>query len=189
MKTLLIPALVLSQTGLAQAQSATYAADPLHTFVLFEAKHAGTSTNRGRFFEKEASITIDQAAKTGTAEITIDTTSISTGVAALDTNLKSKNFFNAAEFPTAKFVGDKFTFDGAKVTSVAGQLTLLGKSLPVTLTSTSFNCYDHPMLKRQVCGGDFETTIVRSQWGMDYGLKYGLPDSIHLLIQIEGVKQ
>jgi len=45
------------------------------------------------------------------------------------------------------------------------------------------------MLKRETCGGDFETTIMRSQWGMDYGVAKGLPDDIHLLIQIEAIKQ
>ena len=189
MKLSLVPVLALTLTGLAHAQSATYAIEPTHTFVTYEAQHMGTSTQRGRFDKKEGSITIDPAAKTGKAEVTIDLGSISTGVPALDTHLKSKDFFNVAEAPTAKFVGDQFTFNGAKVSSVAGTLTLLGKSLPVTLSAVDFNCYDSPMLKRPVCGGDFQTTIKRSDWGMSYGLQYGLPDNIHLLISIEAVKQ
>ena len=59
----------------------------------------------------------------------------------------------------------------------------------VTLTATNFNCYDSTMLKREVCGGDFETTITRSQWGMGWGLAFGIPDKIRLLIQVEAVKQ
>lgn len=70
-----------------------------------------------------------------------------------------------------------------------GELTLRGKTNPVTLTATSFNCYDNPMPKREVCGGDFETTIQRSQWGITYGLDYGIPDSVRIVIQAEGVKQ
>ncbi len=189
MKTTLIAGLVLAAAGIAHAESATYNIDPTHTFVLFEAKHFGTSTVRGRFDKKEGSVTIDRAAKSGKADITIDTASINSGVAPFDGHLKSKDFFNAAEVPTAKFVGDKFSFDGTKVTAVAGSLTMLGKTLPVTLTASNFNCYDSPMLKREVCGGDFETTIARSQWGMGYGLNFGLPDNIRLLIQIEAVKQ
>ena len=189
MKKTLIAAALLAAGTLAQAQSATYGIDPTHTFVTFEAKHFGTSTLRGRFDKKEGSVTIDRAAKTGKADITLDVNSISTGVGALDGHLKSKDFFNAADNGTAKFVGDKFTFDGTKVSSVAGTLTMVGKTMPVTLTATNFNCYDHPMLKREVCGGDFETTIQRSQWGMDWGVKMGLPDSIRLLVQIEAAKQ
>ena len=190
MKKLVISALSLAAAGLAHAQSATYAADPTHTFVTFEARHFGTSTLRGRFDKKEGSVTLDRTAKTGKAEFTLDATSVSTGVPQLDTHLKSKDFFNAAEAPTAKFVGDKFAFDANnKVTSVAGSLTMLGKTQPVTLTASNFNCYESPMLKREVCGGDFETTIARSQWGMSYGLNFGIPDNIRLLIQVEAIKQ
>ncbi len=179
---------LLATSGLSHAQSATYAIDPTHTFVNFEAKHFGTSTLRGRFDKKEGTINFDKAAKTGKADISIDVTSVSTGVAPLDGHLKSKDFFNAAEFPTAKFVGDQFTFDGGKVSAVTGLLTLNGKTNPVTLKATNFNCYDNPMLKREVCGGDFETTLQRSQFGVMYGLP-GIPDNIRLLIQIEAVKQ
>jgi polyisoprenoid-binding protein YceI len=170
------------------AAAQTYTVEPTHTFVTWEAKHFGTSTSRGRFDKKDGNITIDRAAKTGKAEITIDMASINTGVAPFDKHLKGADFFNAEKFPTAKFVGDKFTFDGDKVTEVAGTLTMLGKSNPVTLKASNFNCYNNPMLKREVCGGDFETTVTRSQYDMKYGLP-GIPDNIRLLIQIEAVKQ
>ena len=192
MKKSLIATLVTAAAaaaGLAQAQSATYNIDPTHTTVIFEAKHFATSTVRGRFDKKEGTVTFDRAAKTGKADITIDTASINSGVGPFDGHLKSKDFFNSADVPTAKFVGDKFSFDGDKVSSVAGSLTLLGKTLPVTLTASNFNCYQHPMLKREVCGGDFETTIARSQWGMNYGINFGIPDNVRLLIQIEAIKQ
>ncbi len=178
----------LALAGAAQAQSATYVVEPTHTFVTFEAKHFGTSTNRGRFDKKEGTITIDPAAKTGKAEITIDMASINTGTAPFDGHLKSKDFFNAAEFATAKFVGDKFEFDGSKVKSVTGTLTMLGKTNPVTLTAENYGCYDHPRLKVQVCGGDFNTTIQRSQWGMGYGIPF-VPDAVKLVIQVEAIKQ
>ncbi len=184
----LLAATLLATAGFAQAQSATYAIDPTHTFVTFEAKHFGTSTLRGRFDRKEGTVQIDRAGKSGKAEITIDITSVSTGVGPLDGHLKSKDFFDAANNPSAKFVADKFVFDGDKVTEVVGALTMMGKSNPVTLKATNFNCYQNPMFKREVCGGDFETTITRSQWGISYGVP-GIPDNIRLLIQIEAIKQ
>lgn len=186
-KALLLTAL-FAAAGAAQAQSATYAIDPTHTQVLFEAKHYGVSTNRGRWDKKEGTVTLDKAAKTGKVELTIDMASVSTGIAPFDGHLKKDDFFGVEKHPTAKFVGDKFTFNGDKVTSVAGTLTLLGKANPVTLTATSFGCYENPRLKREVCGGDFETTIKRSQWGMNFGLP-GIPDDVRLLIQVEAIKQ
>ncbi|MBC7622816.1 MAG: polyisoprenoid-binding protein [Aeromicrobium sp.] len=170
-----------------QAQSATYTVEPTHTFVMWEAKHFGTSTSRGRFDKKSGSITIDRKAKTGKAEITIDMKSMNTGVAAFDKHLTGDDFFAAEKFPEAKFVGTGFKFDGDKVIEVAGTLTMHGKTNPVTLKSTGFNCYMSPFVKREVCGGDFETTIMRSQYDMSYGLP-GIPDAIRLLIQVEGIK-
>lgn len=184
----LFAAAVLATAGAANAQSATYAVDPTHTFVTFEAKHFGTSTIRGRFDKKDGSVTLDKAAKSGSGTINIDMTSVSTGVSGLDKHLKSDDFFAAEKNPSAKFEAKKFNFEGDKVKTIDGTLTLRGKTNPITLTATNFNCYDNPMLKREVCGGDFETTLVRSQYDVKYGLP-GIPDNIKLLIQIEAVKQ
>jgi polyisoprenoid-binding protein YceI len=186
--TLATIALATAALG-AQAQSATYAIDPTHTFANFEISHFGASTNRGRFDKKSGTVTLDKAAKTGKVEITLETGSINSGTPAFDKHLASKDFFNAAEFPTAKFVGDKFSFNGDKVSEISGTLTLLGKTNPITLKANNFACYQNPMLKVEVCGGDFETTIVRSQYGMVWGLNYGFSDAVKVVIQVEAVKQ
>jgi len=175
--------------GTAQAQSASYAIDPTHTFVTFEIGHFGTSTNRGRFDKKEGTVQLDRAGKAGKVELTIDATSLSTGTPPFDKHLQSPDFFNAAQFPTIKFAADKFVFNGDKVSEVVGTLTLLGKTNPVTLKANQFNCYQNQMIKREVCGGDFETTIQRSQWGMTWGANFGFPDAVKLVVQVEAVKQ
>ncbi|GAA0741996.1 YceI family protein [Ideonella azotifigens] len=190
MKTALIAAAIaLLASTAAQAESATYAIDPAHTYATFEITHFGTSTNRARFDKKEGSVTLDKAAKTGKVDLTIDMSSVNSGFEAFNKHLKSAEIFNAEAFPTAKFVGDKFTFAGDKVTEIGGSLTLLGKTNPVTLKATNFNCYVNPMNKREVCGGDFETTVTRSQFGVNYGLNYGFPDAVRVVIQVEAVKQ
>lgn len=173
----------------AQAQSASYAVDPTHTFATFEIDHFGASTNRARFDKKSGTVQLDKTGKSGKVELTIETSSINSGTAAFDKHLQSKDFFNVAEFPTAKFVGDKFVFNGDKVSEVSGSLTLLGKTNPVTLKASKFNCYMNPMLKVEVCGGDFETTIVRSTYGMNWGLNFGFSDNVRLVVQVEAVKQ
>lgn len=182
-------AAALAAAGAAQAQSATYAIEPTHTFVTFEISHFGTSTNRGRFDKKEGTVQFDRAGKSGKVDLTIDMASINTGTAPFDKHLKSADLFNTDAHPSAKFVSDKFSFNGDKVSEVTGSLTLMGKTNPVTLKATNFNCYQSPMIKREVCGGDFETTIDRSQWGVDYGLAWGFPKQVRLVIQVEAVKQ
>jgi polyisoprenoid-binding protein YceI len=175
--------------GSLPAHAASYAIDPAHTYVTFEIGHFGTSTNRGRFDKKEGSITFDRAGKSGKVDIAVNTTSINTGFAAFDKHLQSADLFNAEKHPTMTFVADKFSFSGDKVTEVAGTLTLLGKTQPLTLKATNFNCYDSPMLKREVCGGDFEATLDRTQFGMNYGIDWGFPKNVRLLVQVEAVKQ
>ena len=189
MKKTLIASALLAASVLAHAETAKYQIEPTHTFVTYEIQHFGTSTNRGRFDKKEGTVELDRAAKSGKVQITFDIGSVNTGVDGMNKHLLGEDFFNAAKWPQAKFVGDKFTFDGDKVTAVAGQLTLKDKTAPVTLTAKHFNCYQSPMLKREVCGGDFETTIDRTQWGIDYGLAWGFPKEVKLIIQVEAVRQ
>jgi polyisoprenoid-binding protein YceI len=191
MRSTLLPlaAAVTLLASTLSAQAASYAIDPAHTYVTFEIGHFGTSTNRGRFDKKEGSIEFDRAGKSGKVDIVIDTTSINTGFAAFNTHLQSADLFDAAKYPTMKFVADKFVFSGDKVAEVTGAITLLGKTNPLTLKATNFNCYDSPMLKREVCGGDFEGTLDRTQFGMNYGIDWGFPKNVRLLVQVEAVKQ
>lgn len=189
MKSLIAAAVIGLSPLLVQAQSATYAIDPTHTFATFEALHFATSTNRGRFSKNSGTVQFDRAGKTGKVELTIDMTAISTGVGPFDNHLKGADFFDVANHPTATFVGDKFVFNGNNVAEVSGNLTMRGKTAPVTLKAVRFNCFDHPMLKREVCGGDFETTIKRSLWGVNWGLTMGVPDDTRVVIQVEAIKQ
>lgn len=182
-----VAAVLLAST--VSAQAASYAIDPTHTYVTFEIGHFGTSTNRGRFDKKEGSVELDRAAKTGKVEIVVDTSSISTGFAMFNKHLQSPELFDVEKFPTMKFAADKFVFNGDKVAEVTGTLTLLGKTNPLTLKATNFNCYENPMLKREVCGGDFEGTLDRTQYGMNYGIDWGFPKNVHLVVQVEAVKQ
>jgi polyisoprenoid-binding protein YceI len=185
----LLAAATLGLALAAPASAATYAIDPTHTFVTYEIGHYGTSTNRGRFDKKEGTVQFDRAAKTGKVEISFDLSAISTGVAMLDKHLQSADFFDTAKYPSARFVGDKFTFSGDKLTQVAGTLTLRDKTQPMVLKASNFNCYTNPMLRREVCGGDFVATLKRSQWGMGWGIESGVPDEVRLLIQVEAIKQ
>lgn len=191
-KALLATTLVLAamSSTSALAQSATYKIDPTHTFVYFEARHLGTSTNRGRWDKKDGEIQFDRAGKTGKVDITLDMSSINTGVGPFDNHLRSPDFFDVANNPTARFVAANFKFDGDKVTEVTGELTMRGKTAPLTLKANLFNCFQHARLQREVCGGDFEGIVKRSLWGVNWGLAQNLtPDDIKITIQVEAIKQ
>ncbi len=185
--TLSVGATLLAAATFAGAEPVSYTVDTRHASVTAESRHFGTSTTRSRFAVKSGNITIDPAAKTGKATIVIDVASVNTGVEKLDEHIKSISFLDAAGFPEATLVATAFTFDGDKVSSMTGDLTLHGKSGPVTLKSTNYNCYMSPAFKKQVCGGDFETTIQRSAWDVKYLVPL-VSDDTKLVIQVEASK-
>lgn len=180
------PALPAQPSG-GPAPNASYVIDPTHTFVMYEIGHYGTTTNRGRFSTKDGSVKIDASGTGGRIDIIMDIASINTGVDLLNRHVLSKDFFNVAEFPTARFVAEKLNVAADKVTEVDGSLTLMGVTRPVKLKASRFGCYLSPLIKRQVCGGDFETTVLRSQFGMTWGINFGFEDRVRLLVQVEAV--
>ena len=76
----------------------TYQLDPTHTYPSFESDHmGGVSTWRGKFTKSSGTVTLDRAAKTGTVDVTVDTSSIQTGNTKLDEHLRSGDFFDVAK--------------------------------------------------------------------------------------------
>ncbi|MBO9537163.1 YceI family protein [Herbaspirillum sp.] len=166
----------------------SYTIDPNHTYPSFEADHMGISVWRGKFTKTSGTVTLDRAAKTGTMEITIDTSSIDFGHAKMSDHAKSAEMFDVAKYPTAVYKGTAIKFEGDKPVSVEGTLTLHGVTKPVALTINKFNCIQHPMLKREVCGADASASFNRADFGVDYGAKYGFSMETKLAIQVEAIK-
>lgn len=168
--------------------AADYEVEPHHTFVTFEVLHNGTSTTRGRFDVVEGRVSYDPAARSGQADIRIDTASIDSGSDPFDEHLRNADFLDVGKFPEARFQSTAFVFEGERLAAVQGRLTLLGATHEVELRAERFNCYRNPRIDREVCGGDFQADIQRSQWGMDFGLP-GIPDAVRLVVQIEAIRQ
>jgi polyisoprenoid-binding protein YceI len=178
--------------SVATAAPVTYIVDPEHTYPSFEADHfGGMSVWRGKFERNSGTIVLDLEAKTGTVDITIDTSSIDVGLEKLNSHLKSTDpgMFDVAKFPTATYKGKLAKFDGGKPTEVQGELTLHGITKPVTLTIRSFKCMPHPMKKKEFCGADAVGTINRDDFGVDWGKTFGFKMEVKLAIQVEGVAQ
>ncbi|TDQ38192.1 YceI family protein [Thiopseudomonas denitrificans] len=167
----------------------TYKLDPDHTNARFAIGHFGTSTNHGGFYNIEGELQLDAAKGTGQLKIVIPTDSVQTGNTGFDGHLKSADLLNVEKYPTMTFESTAWTFENNQPQSVTGNLTLMGKTNPVTLNADSFNCYESPMFEgATVCGGDFSATIDRTQWGLDLFLG-PVPAEVRLEIQVEGIKQ
>jgi len=181
--TLLLAAIALP----ARADPETFTIDPNHTFPTFEYTHLGVSVQRGRFGKTTGKITVDTAAKTGSVEAVMDATTVEAGPPRLAEHLRSADFFDVAKHPTVTFKGSTFTFEGEKVKTVAGDLTILGVTKQVTLNAVAFNCGQNPQNKKKICGGDFTTTIKRTDFGMGRGVP-AISDEVTLHIGVEAVK-
>jgi len=166
----------------------TYTIDPVHSQPIFEVQHMGFSLQRGSFTKLSGKVTLDRAAKKGSVDVTIDTTSIRTIDPRLDTHIKSEDFFNVAKYPTMTFKSTTFTFDGDRVVGMNGELSLLGVTKPVTLKVVNDVCGEHPFNKKPMCGAEATTTIKRSDWGMKYGIPRAVSDEVRITLPIEAYK-
>ena len=131
MKRIAILAITAGLGFPALAAPETYLIDNLHTYPKFEYSHFGYSIQQSRFDKTSGKITIDRAAKTGAADITIDTRSVNTGSDLFNGHLKGDVFFDVEKFPDITFKSSSFKFDGDKVASIDGELTVKGITRPV----------------------------------------------------------
>lgn len=194
MKKSVLAVVACALSPLAAAAPESYTIDPYHTYPYFEVDHLGVSTMRGMFRRTSGKFTMDRAAKTGSVELVVETASIDTGdnekgsrPRSRDEHLRAADFFNVAEFPRMTFRSTAVKFAGDNPVEVAGNLTLLGVTRPLTLKVERWTCKDNPMNKRPMCGGNASGVLKRS----DFGMKYGIPaigDEVKLYFEIEGYR-
>lgn len=183
-----LPLLVMAVTS-ATAAPTTYSVDPDHTHPSFEVDHfGGLSTWRGTFKKTSGTVEIDPVAKTGTVDVVIDTATVDLAHDKLNAHVSSPEMLDVAKYPTAEYKGKIVEFVNGAPKTIAGDLTLHGVTKPVTLTINSFKCFEHPMLKKQVCGADASGTFNRADFGVNYGQQYGFKQDVLLRIQVEGIK-
>ena len=180
-----VMATVLSLSIAAPALAAdSYTLDPTHTAVVFHISHFGFSTPSGKFMNSEGTLVLDEKnPATSKVTVTIPIAMIDTGVAKLNEHLKTKDFFDAATYPTATFTSDKVDVTGKDTALVHGNLTLHGVTKPVTL-NVKLNKIGENMFKKQTAGFTATATLKRSDFGMTTYLP-GLGDEVKLDIESE----
>ena len=187
-KHFLLPILILG-AATASAAPATYTLDPDHTHPSFEVDHfGGLSTWRGTFKKTTGKVIFDATAKAGVVDVLIDTASIDFAHDKPNEHVTSAEMLDVAKFPTAQYKGKFSEFSVNTPKTIVGELTLHGITKPVTLSINSFKCFDHPMLKKEVCGADASGTFNRADFGVNYGEGYGFKQDVLLRIQVEGIK-
>jgi polyisoprenoid-binding protein YceI len=114
----------------------TYALDPPHTFVYFDARHLIVGLVRGRFDKTAGTVTVAQDPAACSLDITIDATSISTQNSVRDEDLSGPAFFDVKNFPTMTYVGHGCRKSSGNSWTVDGALTIRGITKVVPLRFT-----------------------------------------------------
>lgn len=174
----------------AYAQTSTWAIDPAHSSVNFEIVHMGVSHVHGAFGNVKGTVTLDDKDITkSSVAATIDTTTVSTGVAQRDTHLKSDAFFDVAKNPAMTFQSTSLTNSGGKL-RLSGGLTINGVTRSVTLDLDGPTPPQKNMQGKTISGFSASGTIKRSDYG--FGAKFPPPligDEVKFTVDVEIDKQ
>jgi polyisoprenoid-binding protein YceI len=127
-----LPILLAALGSLAFAEK--YNIDTAHTSAQFAVKHLMVSTVRGTLGKATGTVEYDPADISKTKiEATIDVAGLSTQNQQRDDHLRSPEFFDAAKFPTIKYVSKSVTAGAAGRLKVVGDLTIKGVTKEVVL--------------------------------------------------------
>ncbi len=183
------PAPASRQTA-AATRLATFKIDGVHSSVVYRIRHNGVGNFWGRFNQIKGEYHIDpDALDSSNISIEIPIASIDTGHGQRDGHLKSPDFFNEKEFPTATFKSTSFEKGDSNTFTVKGNLSFHGKTNPVTAQVEWIGSSDTGRQGYR-SGMEARVTFNRSQWGMTYGIEQGgLGDEVLLIIAVEGERQ
>ncbi|HXX86770.1 MAG TPA: YceI family protein [Casimicrobiaceae bacterium] len=173
----------------AVAAEERYVFDPVHSQPMCEVRHMGFSTQHVSFTKISGRVTLDREAHKGTLDATVDTTSVRSYSEKLDAHLKGEDFFDVAKYPTMTFKSSDLVFEGDRVVAGNGELTLLGVTKPVSFKVSNFVCGEQPFNKRPMCGAEVTATIMRSEWGMKYGIPKAASDEVRIYLPIEAFRE
>jgi polyisoprenoid-binding protein YceI len=173
---LLLPALALLATSAAAQMpgspnprlvtAGAYKVDTAHTQVTWSVNHLGFSMLQGQFGASGGTATIDPARPAATKiDVTFATDQLSVTSAAFAGHLKSKDFFDVATHPTARFVSRSVRMTGNRGT-VTGDLTIKGITRPVTLQASFVGAGPNPRSKKTNVGFRATGSINRSDFGL-----------------------
>lgn len=166
------------------AQAAEYAFDKkgAHQFIQFRVQHLGYSWLYGRFNDFDGTFSYDaDKPNDSKVSVTINTSSVDSNHAERDKHLRSDDFLSVDKFPEAKFIST--SFDGK---TLAGNLTLLGVTKPVSIDVEKIGEGKDPWGGYRA-GFEGNTTFALA----DFGIKGPGPKSanVEMILSVEGKKK
>ena len=167
--------------------------DSSHSSVHFSVRHLVIAKVRGTFTRWSGTVQIpDGDLSKATVSVTIDASSIDTGVADRDAHLKSPDFFDASQYPELRFVGKRVQRSGNE-SEVVGDLTIKGITREVVLRIEQHGQTKDPWGNVRAAFTAW-TSIDRKDFGLTWNqaLEAGgvmVGDRVEIEADIEAVKQ
>jgi polyisoprenoid-binding protein YceI len=184
----------MTTTGTGPAQRTVWKIDPNHTLVEFAAKHMMFTTVKGHFTGVEGTIEADEADPANSSvEVTIDATTITTGVPDRDNHLRSADFLDVEHHQVITYKSTKVEPRGDNKLKISGDLTIRGTTRPVELDAELTGRGKTPF-GTEAAGFAAKTRISRKDWGLNWNvaLETGgvlVSDNIDITIEVEATKQ
>jgi polyisoprenoid-binding protein YceI len=179
---LLFASTILSVNSLAQT---TYTIDPTHTSVIATWNHFGFSNPTAAFSDVSGSISYDeQNPSASSINVSIPVKTVDTFVPKLTDEFMAQAYFDVSKFPTATFESKQINPTGGNTYDVTGDLTIKGTTKSVVFKATLNGKGPHPMTKKPAIGFDAQTTIMRSDFGIDQYVP-NVSDEVTLTITTE----
>jgi len=183
-------AFALIFAGASQASAADYTVDEAHAFAVFKVMHLGIAPAYGQFVKVGGTLAFDPA-NPGATKITIDIdpNSVFTANKKRDDHLKGPDFFNVKQFPKMGFESTAWKKTGDNTYEVTGNMTMAGKTNPMTVTVTQTGAGKDPWGNDRV-GMETHFSLDRGAFGINWGLDNGaLAKDVGIMLAIEFIKQ
>jgi len=180
---LVMTALALGSLTSVRAAVETYNIDPVHTWVGFSVAHFFTKVP-GYFGKVKGTIVVDRDhLENSTVEAVIEVASITTNTKMRDDDLRSTNFFAAAQFPAMTFKSSAWKSTGDNTYAVTGVLTIKNVAKEVVLKVTSLG-FGPGMKGAAISGWEAKLTLDRRDFDItaDQG---AVGNSVDVLINVE----
>jgi len=151
--------------------------DTAHSSIDFSVKHMGIFTVRGSLGPISGTAEIADGAL-ASVNLSIDPGGISTGNEQRDEHLKSPDFLNVRDNPTIEFKSTSIEKMGDAEYAVTGDMTLAGKSHPLTIELEAVEPVKDPWGNLRA-GAAGSGVLRRKDWGLTYN---SVMDTGHMLL-------
>ena len=168
--------------------------DSSHSSLQFSVRHLVIAKVRGSFTRWTGTVQVPNADfSKATVAVTIDASSIDTGVADRDAHLKSPDFFDVAQHPELRFVAKRVQARSGNEVDVVGDLTIKGITREVVLRVEQHGQTKDPWGNLRAAF-TAKTSIDRKDFGLTWNqvLETGgvmVGDRVEIEAEIEAVKQ